>query len=93
MDEARRDAFAERLFGATVGALDLLHVYVGDRLGLYSAMADGKPLTAEELATKAGSQRSPGLWSGSTLIRRRVWLMSGAGRAGQASPSRAVSQR
>ena len=54
MDEVRRDSFVERLFGACVGALDLLHIYVGDRLGLYKAMASGAPTTAASLAERCG---------------------------------------
>lgn len=54
MDESRRDAFVERMVRAAVGALDLLHVYVGDRLGLYQVMASGEPFTAESLAAKVG---------------------------------------
>lgn len=51
--DARRDALAERLFGACIGAMDLLHVYVGDRLGLYAALAVG-PVTVDELAQRCG---------------------------------------
>ena len=50
---SRRDALVERLFGACIGALDLLHVYVGDRLGLYAALA-ARPLTSSELAQQCG---------------------------------------
>ncbi|MEA2533250.1 MAG: hypothetical protein QOJ93_1061 [Actinomycetota bacterium] len=50
---SRRDALVERLFGACMGALDLLHVYVGDRLGLYAALAAG-PSTSGELAWHCG---------------------------------------
>jgi 2-polyprenyl-3-methyl-5-hydroxy-6-metoxy-1,4-benzoquinol methylase len=50
--EARRDALVERLFTATLNALELLHVYIGDRLGLYRVMADqGSAISASELAT------------------------------------------
>jgi 2-polyprenyl-3-methyl-5-hydroxy-6-metoxy-1,4-benzoquinol methylase len=52
--EARRDALVERLFGAMIGALDLSGVYIGDRLGLYRALADGGPASAAELASVAG---------------------------------------
>jgi SAM-dependent methyltransferase len=48
------EALAERLFGACIGALDLLHVYVGDRLSLYAVLSDHGPLTADELAERAG---------------------------------------
>jgi SAM-dependent methyltransferase len=52
--EERRDALVERLFEATLGAFDLLAVYVGDRLGLYRALADRGPSNAAELAGAAG---------------------------------------
>ena len=40
---ARRDALTGRLFQATLGTMDLLTVYLGDRLGLYRALADRGP--------------------------------------------------
>jgi SAM-dependent methyltransferase len=52
--DERRDAFVERLFGALVGAFDLFGVYIGDRLGLYRALADAGPLTSQGLAAAAG---------------------------------------
>jgi 2-polyprenyl-3-methyl-5-hydroxy-6-metoxy-1,4-benzoquinol methylase len=52
--DARRDELVERLFGSALGAMDLLCVYVGDRLGLYGALADTGPSTPAELATVAG---------------------------------------
>jgi 2-polyprenyl-3-methyl-5-hydroxy-6-metoxy-1,4-benzoquinol methylase len=52
--EDRRDELVGRLFGATVGALDLLSVYVGDRLGLYWVLAEKGPLTSRGLAVAAG---------------------------------------
>jgi SAM-dependent methyltransferase len=51
---ARRDELVERLFGSALGALDLLCVYLGDRLGLYKALADTGPSTSTELASEAG---------------------------------------
>ena len=53
-EEARRDALVERLFGATIGAFDLCGVYIGDRLGLYRALAEHGPASAGELASAAG---------------------------------------
>ena len=38
--EVRRDELVERLFGSALGAMDLLCVYLGDRLGMYRALAD-----------------------------------------------------
>ena len=51
----RRDELVERLFQATLGAWDVLGVYLGDRLGLYRALADSGPLTAGELALATGT--------------------------------------
>ena len=50
--ETLRDAFVERLFLASVGAMDVMCVYVGDRLGLYRALAAAGPTTPGELAAK-----------------------------------------
>jgi 2-polyprenyl-3-methyl-5-hydroxy-6-metoxy-1,4-benzoquinol methylase len=50
----RRDALAERLFLNAVGAFDLFSVYLGERLGLYQALADQGPMRPAELAAAAG---------------------------------------
>lgn len=50
----RRDALVGRLFEASIGAMDVLAVYLGDRLGLYGALA-GRPMTASELAESTGT--------------------------------------
>src|SRR5436190_23086010 len=50
----RRDALIERLRMDTIGAFDLLSVYLGDVLGLYRALADRGALTPAELADAAG---------------------------------------
>jgi 2-polyprenyl-3-methyl-5-hydroxy-6-metoxy-1,4-benzoquinol methylase len=47
------DELVGRLFEATLGMMDLLSVYLGDRLGLYRALRDGGTATAGELATRA----------------------------------------
>jgi len=52
-DEKTADALVGRLFEATLGMMDVLSVYLGDRLGLYRALHDGGPATAGELATRA----------------------------------------
>jgi 2-polyprenyl-3-methyl-5-hydroxy-6-metoxy-1,4-benzoquinol methylase len=49
----RTDALAERLFGATLGALELFSVYIGTELGLYEALA-AEPAAADELSARAG---------------------------------------
>jgi SAM-dependent methyltransferase len=52
--EAARDAFAERLFGMALGAYELMTVHLGDRLGLYRALAGRDGTTEAELAEAAG---------------------------------------
>jgi 2-polyprenyl-3-methyl-5-hydroxy-6-metoxy-1,4-benzoquinol methylase len=53
--EARRDALAERIFNATVEAMDLATIHIGDRLGYYTTLRVGGPMTASELATRVGT--------------------------------------
>ena len=53
-DTDRANALAERLFGATLGALELFSVYLGAELGLYRTLARHDALTAGELAERAG---------------------------------------
>src|SRR4029077_20367427 len=50
----RRDALVERLFGSTLGAMDVASVYLGVRLGLYRALADRGPSSSAEVADAAG---------------------------------------
>jgi 2-polyprenyl-3-methyl-5-hydroxy-6-metoxy-1,4-benzoquinol methylase len=51
--EAQVGAFAERIAMATIGAFELTTIELGNRLGLYEAMAAG-PVTPPELAKRAG---------------------------------------
>ena len=51
---SRTDALAERLFTASLGALELFSVYLGAELGLYHALDRNGPLTADGLARAAG---------------------------------------
>ena len=50
----RGEAFAERLRGQMLSALELFTVALGHRLGLYRALADGRPRTARDLAAELG---------------------------------------
>lgn len=52
--EERIGAFAERIFGAAVGAGDLFLIDIGVRLGLYEALHEGGPATSQELAERTG---------------------------------------
>ena len=50
----QRDALAGRLLDATLGLMELGAVYLGDRLGLYRALARSSGMTSAELAAAAG---------------------------------------
>src|SRR5216117_1178268 len=55
-DNARTlDPMAERLLKAETAALDLYAVYLGERLGLYAALAGGGPATSSDLAERTGT--------------------------------------
>jgi predicted O-methyltransferase YrrM len=48
------DDFAERILTSTLGAIEMLSMYVGDRLGWYRALADN-PATAADLADRTST--------------------------------------
>ena len=48
-------ALADRLFRDLAGALELLTVYLGERLGLYQALYADGPATSAELAARTGT--------------------------------------
>ncbi len=50
--EKTADALVGRLFEASSGMLDVMSVYLGDRLGLYRALHEGGPATADDLAAR-----------------------------------------
>lgn len=53
-DDERTGALVGRLFEAAIGAVDMVSVYLGDRLGLYRALAETGASTPAELASGAG---------------------------------------
>lgn len=52
---ASPDALVERIFGASIAAMDLFGVYLGDQLGYYRALAADGPATSGELAQRTGT--------------------------------------
>jgi SAM-dependent methyltransferase len=63
LDQSRLDAFVGRFLGDLGTAMHLPTVLVGDRLGLYRAMADGVPMTPADLAERTGTnERYVGEW-------------------------------
>ena len=59
IDAAKLDQFMNQLFTDLGGATTATMVLVGDKLGLYKAMADGQPVTPSELAKRAETPLTP----------------------------------
>lgn len=51
----RCEAFAGRVFGSVLASIDLVSIYIGDRLGYYRALADLRKATPGELALRTGT--------------------------------------
>jgi hypothetical protein len=49
------EALTSRLRQASLAALELYTVYLGERLGLYRSLAEGGPATSAELADRTGT--------------------------------------
>jgi len=54
IDPDRLKAFAKHVFGKLEGAMTSAMIHLGDRLGLYQALAGGEALTPSELADRTG---------------------------------------
>ena len=54
MNEAKLQEFMGKMVTDMGGAAMMASVMLGDELGLYKAMADGKPVAAQELAKRTG---------------------------------------
>ena len=52
---SRTEALRERLFDNALAALELYTIYLGERLGLYRALAEGGAATSSELAARTGT--------------------------------------
>jgi SAM-dependent methyltransferase len=52
IDSAKLEAFMGKMVGEMGAALNASLILLGDKLGLYRAMADSRPVTAAELASK-----------------------------------------
>ncbi|WP_084102782.1 class I SAM-dependent methyltransferase [Demequina sp. NBRC 110051] len=50
--QSTADDWTEHVFSAALGAIDILAIHLGDRLGWYRALVDAGPLTAEQLAER-----------------------------------------
>jgi predicted O-methyltransferase YrrM len=54
-DVDRTKALRERLLGDVLGALELYTIYLGERLGLYRALAESGAATSSQLAARTGT--------------------------------------
>ena len=52
INESKVEEFVHKAMGDIGSALTTALVVIGDKLGLYQAMADGTPITPGELAAK-----------------------------------------
>src|SRR5512135_1350259 len=71
-------ALADRMFRNMTGALELLTVYLGERLGLYQALHADGPATSAELAARTGTTER--------YIREGVEHRAGGGLGGGDAP-------
>jgi SAM-dependent methyltransferase len=55
IDQAKLDEFMGRFVGDLGATVSAALVVIGDRLGLYRAMGDGSQLTADDLASRTGT--------------------------------------
>lgn len=55
IEEGRRDALVERMFESSVAMMELIGMYIGDRLGFYEALAENGWTTSVGLADAAGA--------------------------------------
>jgi ubiquinone/menaquinone biosynthesis C-methylase UbiE len=68
---SRSEQFAERILQDTAAAMLSFGVYIGDRLGIYTAMKAAGPSTLQELAQKTGlNQRYLKEWLGLMVTAR-----------------------
>src|ERR1700746_2738252 len=55
INEDKLNAFLGQVIGELGATVNAGLIVIGDKLGLYRAMADGRPLTSQELAEKTGT--------------------------------------
>ena len=68
MDEARLEQFMGKAVTDMAAAMTLLLMTIGDKLGIYKAMAGAGPLTAAQVATKTGlNERYVREWLGNQV--------------------------
>jgi 2-polyprenyl-3-methyl-5-hydroxy-6-metoxy-1,4-benzoquinol methylase len=79
------DVLAERVFGSLIATFELAAIHLGDRLGLYRALADATAATAGELATSTATD--------SRYVREWLEQQAAAGILACENPQAAPDQR
>jgi SAM-dependent methyltransferase len=83
VDEAEVGAFAQRMMSDGTAAITVLTAALGDRLGLFRALADGGPATPAQLADRAGvAERYAREWLAAMAAAGYVRYESAAGTFG-----------
>ena len=72
IDEARLEAFMDKFAGDFGAALHASTVVIGDKLGLYRALADIGPTDAVTLADATGLRPAPGPGVARRAVRLRL---------------------
>jgi 2-polyprenyl-3-methyl-5-hydroxy-6-metoxy-1,4-benzoquinol methylase len=75
----RRDALMERLFAGVLGMIDVYAVYMGDRLGLYRALADGAATSAEVAGATGTHERYVREWLEQQAVNGLLEVEGGSG--------------
>jgi methyltransferase family protein/winged helix-turn-helix protein len=79
-EAARRDELADRLYKGTIAAFELLHVFLGERLGLYRWLNDLGQATAADLAGSAAiSERYAREWLEEQTVAGILDVVGGEG--------------
>lgn len=85
--EARRDALVEHIFHAVIGMQDVIHIYLGDQLGLYTALAAVDSASPTELATRTGiAERYAREWLEQQAVAGILDVADGRGTADTGDP-------
>jgi len=81
LDQAKLEAFVERIVLDVGTAMRGGLSYIGDRLGIFKALADGAPVTPAELAERTGlNERYLREWLGSMATAEYVEHDAASGR-------------
>ena len=62
--EQRRDALVGRIFGSSIGFMEILSIHVGDRLGFYQALVEDGGIIYLTHGKPAATLRACGIFTG-----------------------------